>query len=112
MGALITAIFLRRRGIKTYYLGPNMPLDDLQSFSQQVLAKAVVLSITQKASVETLPKDALKSLAQIVVVGGSVFVGETKISASQLGAQFLGNDPEIVADQLAQMLSGKDRLGN
>ena len=106
MGALITAIFLRRRGMKTYYLGPNVPLDDLQSFSEQVLAKVVVLSVTQKGCVENLPKDALKSLAEIVVVGGPVFGDETKISASQLGAKFLGNDPEAVADQLVQMLSG------
>ena len=109
MGALITAIFLRRRGIKTYYLGPNMPLDDLKSFSEKVLAKAVVLSVTQKACVETLPKDALKSLAEIVIVGGSVFMGQTKMSADQLGAQFLGNDPEVVADKLVQMISDNQK---
>ena len=68
------------------------------------MAQAVVLSVIQEACIAILPNGVLKDLAPIAIIGGDAFEKNPKIDATKVGAQFLSNDPETVAEQLAQML--------
>lgn len=100
IGSLITALFLRRAGYTVHYLGPNTPLADLRSFAERTGAKAVVLSAVQPISLESLPHDALRHLAPVVVVGGQAAANNPHL-VERLGAHYLGNNPR----ELAEMLS-------
>ena len=100
IGNLIAALFLRRAGYTVHYLGPNTPLSDVKSFAERTGAKAVVLSAVQPISLESLPHNALRDIAPIVVVGGRAAANDPK-NVERLGARYLGNDPRRLADDLA-----------
>jgi len=103
IGSLITALFLRRAGYTVHYLGPNTPLADLKSFAERTGAKAVVLSAVQPISLESLPQEALRGLAPVVVVGGQAAANDPRL-VERLGARYLGNDPRVLADALSATL--------
>lgn len=103
IGSLITALFLRRAGYTVHYLGPNTPLADLKSFAERTGAKAIVLSAAQPVSLESLPHQALRSLAPLVVVGGRAAANDPRL-VERLGARYLGNDPRALADSLSTIL--------
>ncbi|MDT7918958.1 MAG: MerR family transcriptional regulator [Meiothermus sp.] len=103
IGSLITALFLRRAGYTVHYLGPNTPLADLKSFAERTGAKAVVLSAAQPISLESLPQEALRGLAPVVVVGGQAAANDPRL-VERLGARYMGNDPRVLADTLSATL--------
>ncbi|WP_027882293.1 MerR family transcriptional regulator [Meiothermus rufus] len=103
IGSLITALFLRRAGYTVHYLGPNTPLADLQSFAERTGAKAIVLSASQPVSLESLPHQALRHLAPLVVVGGRAAAHNPQL-VERLGARYLGNDPRELAESLSVAL--------
>jgi len=103
IGSLITALFLRRAGYTVHYLGPNTPLADLKSFAERTSAKAIVLSAMQPVSLETLPHQALRHLAPLVVVGGRAAESNPR-SVQRLGAHYMGNDPRKLAELLSASL--------
>ncbi len=103
IGSLITALFLRRAGYTVHYLGPNTPLADLQSFAERTGAKAIVLSAMQPISLESLPHQALRHLAPLVVVGGRAAAGDPR-TVERLGASYMGNDPRELAESLSVAL--------
>jgi DNA-binding transcriptional MerR regulator/methylmalonyl-CoA mutase cobalamin-binding subunit len=103
IGSLITALFLRRAGYTVHYLGPNTPLADLKSFAERTGAKAVVLSAAQPISLESLPQEALRGLAPVVVVGGQAAASDPRL-VERLGARYMGNDPRVLADTLSATL--------
>ncbi|ADD27153.1 MerR family transcriptional regulator [Meiothermus ruber] len=103
IGSLITALFLRRAGYTVHYLGPNTPLADLRSFAERTGAKAVVLSAVQPVSLESLPHNALRHLAPVVVVGGRAAASDPHL-VERLGAYYLGNDPRELAEMLSVTL--------
>jgi DNA-binding transcriptional MerR regulator/methylmalonyl-CoA mutase cobalamin-binding subunit len=103
IGSLITALFLRRAGYTVHYLGPNTPLADLKSFAERTGAKAVVLSAVQPISLESLPQEALRGLAPVVVVGGQAAANDPRL-VERLGARYMGNDPRVLADTLSATL--------
>lgn len=103
IGSLITALFLRRAGYTVHYLGPNTPLADLKSFAERTGAKAIALSAMQPISLETLPHQALRYLAPLVIVGGRAAAGDPR-SIERLGAHYLGNDPRELAESLSVAL--------
>lgn len=103
IGSLITALFLRRAGYTVHYLGPNTPLADLRSFAERTGAKAVVLSAAQPISLESLPHEALRHLAPVVVVGGRAAANDPHL-VERLGAHYMGNDPRELADRLSHTL--------
>ncbi len=107
IGSLITALFLRRAGYTVHYLGPNTPLADLKSFAERTGAKAIVLSAMQPISLESLPYQALRPLAPLVVVGGRAAAGDPH-AVERLGARYLGNDPRQLAESLAAALKEAD----
>jgi len=99
IGGLISALFLRRAGYSVHYLGPNTPLPDLKQFAERCEAKAVILSAVQLISLESLPHQALRNLAPLVVIGGRAAEGEPQ-QVERVGAHYLGNDPRQLADSL------------
>lgn len=103
IGGLITALFLRRAGFSVHYLGPNTPLADLKQFAERSRASAVILSAVQPISLESLPHQALKSLAPIVVIGGRAASSDPH-QVERVGGRYLGNDPRELADLLAGAL--------
>ncbi len=103
IGSLITALFLRRAGYTVHYLGPNTPLADLQSFAERTGARAIVLSASQPISLESLPHQALRHLAPLVVVGGRAAAHNPQL-VERLGARYLGNDPRELAESLSVAL--------
>jgi len=103
IGSLITALFLRRAGYTVHYLGPNTPLADLKLFAERTGAKAVVLSAAQPISLESLPQEALRGLAPVVVVGGRAAASDPRL-VERLGARYMGNDPRVLADVLSATL--------
>ncbi|MER3443687.1 MAG: MerR family transcriptional regulator [Meiothermus sp.] len=103
LGALISALFLRRAGYQVFYLGPNTPLQDLRGFAHRIGAKAAVLSAAQAVSLESLPHGALTGLAPVVAVGGRATEGLPGL-VERLGARHLGNDPRKLADHLTRVL--------
>ncbi|MGK0619216.1 MerR family transcriptional regulator [Meiothermus cerbereus] len=103
IGSLITALFLRRAGYTVHYLGPNTPLADLKLFAERTGAKAVVLSAVQPISLESLPHEALRDLAPLVVVGGRAAASDPRL-VERLGARYMGNDPRALAEALSATL--------
>ncbi|NJK46761.1 MAG: MerR family DNA-binding transcriptional regulator, partial [Pleurocapsa sp. SU_196_0] len=58
IGALSIAIFLRRAGIRTHYLGADTPIVDLARFAREVKASAIMLSATSSEVVDGLRSQA------------------------------------------------------
>jgi DNA-binding transcriptional MerR regulator/methylmalonyl-CoA mutase cobalamin-binding subunit len=103
IGALVSALFLRRAGYNVHYLGTNTPLVDLKAFCDRTQAKAAVISAMQKSSLLALPPQALKGIAPVVVLGGRAVQHKPEL-AEALGARYLGNDPTQLAEALAGVL--------
>ena len=101
LGALTMAIFLRRAGLRTHYLGANTPIHDLARFAKEVRADAVLISATASEAVSALraAKDRLNELGKLVVYGGQAF-NERPELARELGGEFLGGDAASALDSL------------
>jgi MerR family transcriptional regulator, light-induced transcriptional regulator len=93
IGALSIAIFLRRAGIRTHYLGANTPIVDLARFAREVKAAAIMLSMTSTEGVEKLRSQAhlLLEVVPLVVYGGYAF-SQNPALAQELGGVHAGND--------------------
>ena len=105
IGALSIAIFLRRAGIRTHYLGANTPIPDLARFAREVKASAVMLSVSSPEVIETLRPQAklLLEVVPLVIYGGYVF-SQNPALAAELGGQFAGrNAAEALDFVLAQL---------
>ena len=93
IGALSIAIFLRRAGIRTHYLGANTPIPDLARFAREVRASAVMLSVSAPEVIETLRPDAhlLLEVVPLVIYGGFAF-SQNPALAAELGGHFAGRN--------------------
>lgn len=108
LGALLTSLFMVRRGWHVIYLGPQVPLNDLLETVQELAPDLVCLSAS-------LPETALQ-LAEVARVlhstfphlligyGGRVFNKAPEVRASISGT-FLGEDAREVIDTIALLLS-------
>jgi DNA-binding transcriptional MerR regulator len=108
MGPLMLAVLLRRTGIRAHYLGADTPLADLGLYSRQVGARAILISLGSGAALAAT-RAQLKDLGDLdlpVVYGGSL-IGDHPELATQLGGQFLGNDPREVVGALRALLAGQ-----
>ena len=101
IGSLVLAIFLRRAGLRTHYLGANTPVTDLARFSREVSADAILISANSPESIESLREHAsvLRDAAALVVFGGQVFNDNPSL-ARELGGEFLGTDAASALDGL------------
>jgi methanogenic corrinoid protein MtbC1 len=101
IGSLVLAIFLRRAGLRTHYLGANTPVADLVRFSREVGADAILISANSAESIESLRQYAsnLQDTDALVVFGGQVF-NDNPALACELGGEYLGVDAASALDGL------------
>ncbi len=110
IGALAIGIFLRRAGIRTHYLGANMPIVDLARFSREVRATAVMLSVGSAENVDALRAQIhlLQEVVPTLVFGGRVF-NERPSLAQELGGIYVGNNAEQARDYLLEVLEAAQK---
>jgi MerR family transcriptional regulator, light-induced transcriptional regulator len=101
IGALMMAIFLRRAGFRTHYLGANTPVEDLVRFAREVKAEALMISASNAEVIENLRGTArfLLEAAPMVIYGGNAF-NERPEMARELGGEYLGSDSAMALDGL------------
>ncbi len=99
IGALSIAIFLRRAGVRTHYLGANTPIIDLARFAREVKASAIMLSATSPEVIDALRPNAhlLREVVPLVVYGGMAFVQNPALAA-ELGGQYAGDNAAQALD--------------
>jgi MerR family transcriptional regulator, light-induced transcriptional regulator len=108
LGALLSALFLVRRGWHVIYLGPQVPLFDLLETVEAVKPSLVCLSAsTMETALELIP--VARGLAQAypwlhVGYGGRVFNVNPELRHSMPGI-FLGQDARELVDIAVQLLS-------
>jgi MerR family transcriptional regulator, light-induced transcriptional regulator len=105
IGALAIGIFLRRAGIRTHYLGANMPIVDLARFSREVRAATIMLSCGSAENVDALRAQVhlLREVVPTLVFGGRVFNQRPSL-AQELGGVYAGNNAEQARDFLLGIL--------
>jgi len=96
IGAMFTAFFLRRLGVRAVYLGPDTPLGDLQAYARRLGARAVVLSALVSDHLRSLSVGCLRGLAPLVFLGGQ---GASPEEAARLGARY-ARTPEEIAEEV------------
>jgi MerR family transcriptional regulator, light-induced transcriptional regulator len=101
IGSLMLAIFLRRAGFRTHYLGANTPIEDLVRFAREVKAEALMISASNAEVVDNLRATArfLLEAAPMVIYGGHAF-NERPEMAHELGGEYLGADSAAALDGL------------
>jgi MerR family transcriptional regulator, light-induced transcriptional regulator len=101
IGALALGIFLRRAGIRTHYLGANMPIVDLARFAREVRASAVLVSCGSADSVDNLRAQVrlLQEVVPTLIFGGRAF-NERPSLAKELGGVYAGTDAGQARDYL------------
>ena len=101
IGALAIGIFSRRAGIRTHYLGANMPIVDLARFSREVKANAIMLSASTPEVVDAMRGQIhlLHEVVPILIFGGRAFSQRPEL-AKELGGQFAGRDAAQALDFL------------
>jgi MerR family transcriptional regulator, light-induced transcriptional regulator len=109
IGALSVALFLRRAGIRTHYLGANTPVADLAHFASEVKADAIMLSASTPEVIEGLRIQAhlLVNAAPMVVYGGYAFSQNPEL-ATELGGHFVGNNAGAALDFMLSYLQSRD----
>ncbi len=106
IGALSVAIFLRRAGIRTHYLGANTPTADLARFARDIKASAVLVSAGTSGVVAGLyaQADLLRDAVPIVIYGGQGFNDNPSI-ATELGGEYFGDNAGDALEALLLRLS-------
>ena len=101
IGALTIAIFLRRAGIRTHYLGANTPIVDLARFAREIKASAILVSAGTAEVVENIRSQAhlLRETVPVVIYGGNGFNQNPGIAA-ELGGEYFGDNARIALDGL------------
>ncbi len=107
LGALVTALFIARRGIKVVYLGPQLPLPDLLEAVRTVQPDLVCLSATLPDTAAQLI-DAAQAVRQVashvkIGFGGRVFNVYPELRRA-ISATFLGQDAREVVETVMQLL--------
>jgi MerR family transcriptional regulator, light-induced transcriptional regulator len=103
IGSLMMAIFLRRAGFRTHYLGANTPIEDLVRFAREVKAEALMISVSNSEVLENLRSKArfLLEAAPLVVYGGGAF-NERPEMAREFGGEYLGSSPARALEGLME----------
>jgi len=109
LGALLSALFLVRRGWHVIYLGPQVPLFDLLETVHSLKPTMVCLSAsTMETALELIPlaRGLIKAHPQVHFgYGGRVFNINPELRHSMPGI-FLGHDARELVDTAGQLLSG------
>jgi methylmalonyl-CoA mutase cobalamin-binding subunit len=80
LGALMAATVAEEAGWDVYYLGPNLPAEEIAAAVRQLGAKAVALSVIYRDS-EAHVMEELKRLRRLIGPSIPVFVGGNAASA-------------------------------
>ena len=108
LGALLSALFLVRRGWHVIYLGPQVPLFDLIETVESVKPSLVCLSAsTMETALELIPvaRGLTEAYPQMHVgYGGRVFNVNPELRHSMPGI-FLGHNARELVDTAVQLLS-------
>jgi MerR family transcriptional regulator, light-induced transcriptional regulator len=101
IGALTIAIFLRRAGIRTHYLGANTPIVDLARFAREIKASAVLVSAGTAEVIENIRPQAhlLRETVPVVIYGGHGF-NQNPAIAQEFGGEFLGDNARVALNGL------------
>lgn len=101
IGALAIGIFLRRAGVRTHYLGANMPMVDLARFARDVRAAAVMISCGSPEVIEAVRPQIhlLREVVPTIIFGGRAF-NERPSLAKELGGTYAGSDAGQALDYL------------
>ncbi len=101
IGSLTLAIFLRRAGLRTHYLGANTPVEDLVRFCKEVRADAVMISAGSPEALDALRENNidLRTAAPVVAFGGAAFNASPEL-AHEFGGEYLGQDASVALDSL------------
>jgi MerR family transcriptional regulator, light-induced transcriptional regulator len=109
LGALLSALFLMRRGWHVIYLGPQVPLFDLLETVHSLKPNMVCLSAsTMETALELIPvaRGLTEAYPQVHFgYGGRVFNVNPELRHSMPGV-FLGHDARELVDTAGQLLSG------
>lgn len=109
LGALLSALFLVRRGWHVIYLGPQVPLFDLLETVQSLKPNMVCLSAsTTETALELIPvaRGLTEAHPQVHFgYGGRAFNISPELRHSMPGT-FLGHDARELVDTAGQLLSG------
>ena len=109
LGALLSALFLVRRGWHVIYLGPQVPLFDLLETVHSLKPNMVCLSAsTMETALELIPvaRGLTEAYPQVHFgYGGRVFNLNPELRHSMPGV-FLGQDARELVDIAGQLLSG------
>jgi MerR family transcriptional regulator, light-induced transcriptional regulator len=109
LGALLSALFLVRRGWHVIYLGPQVPLFDLLETVQALKPTMVCLSAsTMETALELIPvaRGLIEAYPQVYFgYGGRVFNINPELRNSMPGT-FLGQDARELVAMAGQLLSG------
>jgi len=112
LGALLSALFLVRRGWHVVYLGPQVPLFDLLETVLSLKPNMVCLSAsTMETALELIPvaRGLTEAYPQVHFgYGGRVFNVNPELRHSMPGV-FLGHDARELVDTAGQLLSGGSR---
>jgi MerR family transcriptional regulator, light-induced transcriptional regulator len=93
IGALMLAVFARRAGLRTHYLGGNTPLRDLAQFCRDMGADALLVSASspEVIAVVQAEREVLRGAARILAFGGQG-INDNPALAHDLGGEYLGHD--------------------
>jgi len=89
LGALISAYWLCRNGIRVTFLGAALPFDDLRSTWQVLEPSATLLSVTRRA-VYDLHRLSFRKLLAEMPKGMPLFIGGQGVPTEDPGAERLG----------------------
>ncbi len=112
IGAQAAAYLAAARGCHVYYLGPNLPISELQTFCDRVKPNLVLLSLTERQSDEATSKllHELKTLSacwRVAIGGQGARVIEHLLERN--GVELL-DDLATLHSRLAVLLSAQQRV--
>ncbi|MEF2278166.1 B12-binding domain-containing protein [Deinococcus sp. YIM 134068] len=105
LGLLMISLVLRRRGVRTEYLGANMPLGDLAVYTRQRGADAVLLALNGEWALgpTRAQRRDLGDLGLPIFYGGALLNARPDLAA-ELGGHYAGPDVVRAADLITAHL--------
>jgi len=92
---LMLSVLLRREGYQVEYLGPDLPVDDLVAYAEDVLPGMIILSAGFERTARPLIKmqNILNHITSGLIFGfGGRYFNENESARGKFGGKFLGTD--------------------
>lgn len=100
IAVLMLAIMLRRAGYGVYYIGADLPIDDMIMLINKHQPTAVMISSSVPESLEELieAKEALKEIRSLLIFGGHSFEENPQLAEELGGLHLKGNAMDAVEE--------------